>query len=55
LIIAVVALREGMHDLVKASITGSIIGNTSCWGSGWAPFTAVSNTRRSGSTRRRPV
>lgn len=27
LIIAVVALREGLHDVVKASITGSIIGN----------------------------
>ncbi len=27
LIIALVALREGLHDLVKASITGSIIGN----------------------------
>jgi Ca2+:H+ antiporter len=27
LIIAVVALRAGLHDLVKASITGSIIGN----------------------------
>jgi Ca2+:H+ antiporter len=28
LIIAAVALREGLYDLVKASITGSIIGNT---------------------------
>ena len=27
LIIAIVALRAGLHDLVKASITGSIIGN----------------------------
>lgn len=27
LIIALVALREGLHDVVKASITGSIIGN----------------------------
>jgi Ca2+:H+ antiporter len=27
LIIAIVALRSGLHDLVKASITGSIIGN----------------------------
>lgn len=27
LIISVIALRAGMHDLVKASITGSIIGN----------------------------
>src|SRR5687767_4770059 len=27
LIIAIVALRAGFHDLVKASITGSIIGN----------------------------
>ena len=27
LIIAVIALRAGLHDLVKASITGSIIGN----------------------------
>jgi Ca2+:H+ antiporter len=27
LIIAIIALREGLHDLVKASITGSIIGN----------------------------
>src|SRR5690606_11852232 len=27
LIIAIVALREGLYDLVKASITGSIIGN----------------------------
>jgi Ca2+:H+ antiporter len=27
LIIAIVALREGLHDVVKASITGSIIGN----------------------------
>ena len=27
LIIALVALREGLHDVVKASITGSILGN----------------------------
>ena len=27
LIIAFVALREGLHDVVKASLTGSIIGN----------------------------
>jgi Ca2+:H+ antiporter len=27
LIIALVALREGLHDVVKASLTGSIIGN----------------------------
>src|SRR5688572_13107077 len=27
LIIAIMALRAGLHDLVKASITGSIIGN----------------------------
>ena len=27
LIIALVALREGLRDVVKASITGSIIGN----------------------------
>ena len=27
LIIALVALREGLHDVVKASIAGSIIGN----------------------------
>jgi Ca2+:H+ antiporter len=27
LIIAIIALRAGLHDLVKASITGSIIGN----------------------------
>jgi Ca2+:H+ antiporter len=27
LIIAIMALREGLHDVVKASITGSIIGN----------------------------
>jgi Ca2+:H+ antiporter len=27
LIIAIVALRAGLHDVVKASITGSIIGN----------------------------
>ena len=27
LIIAVMALREGLHDVVKASITGSILGN----------------------------
>ncbi|HET6763301.1 MAG TPA: cation transporter, partial [Longimicrobiaceae bacterium] len=27
LIIAIVALKAGLHDLVKASITGSIIGN----------------------------
>src|SRR5512140_542864 len=27
LIIAILALRAGLHDLVKASITGSIIGN----------------------------
>src|SRR5262249_48577786 len=27
LIIAIMALRKGLHDLVKASITGSIIGN----------------------------
>lgn len=27
LIIAIIALREGLYDLVKASITGSIIGN----------------------------
>ncbi|MGH7165100.1 MAG: calcium/proton exchanger [Nitrospiraceae bacterium] len=27
LIIAIAALREGLHDMVKASITGSIIGN----------------------------
>ncbi|MGH8647499.1 MAG: calcium/proton exchanger [Gammaproteobacteria bacterium] len=27
LIISLIALREGLHDLVKASITGSIIGN----------------------------
>src|SRR5262245_23675799 len=27
LIIAVMALRAGLHDVVKASITGSIIGN----------------------------
>ena len=26
-IIALVALREGLHDVVKASLTGSIIGN----------------------------
>lgn len=28
LIIALVALREGLHDVVKASLTGSILGNT---------------------------
>jgi Ca2+:H+ antiporter len=28
LIIALIALNAGLHDLVKASITGSIIGNT---------------------------
>src|SRR5437762_4150808 len=27
LIIAIMALRAGLHDVVKASITGSIIGN----------------------------
>ena len=27
LIIAIVALREGLHDVVKASLTGSILGN----------------------------
>src|SRR5215216_1953265 len=27
LIIALVALREGLHDVVKASLTGSILGN----------------------------
>ena len=27
LIIALVAMREGLHDVVKASLTGSIIGN----------------------------
>jgi Ca2+:H+ antiporter len=27
LIIALVALREGLHDVVKASLTGSIVGN----------------------------
>ena len=27
LIIAIVALRAGLYDVVKASITGSIIGN----------------------------
>src|SRR2546425_12579771 len=27
LIIAVLALRAGLHDVVKASITGSIVGN----------------------------
>lgn len=27
LIIALMALREGLHDVVKASLTGSIIGN----------------------------
>src|SRR5213594_2643133 len=27
LIIAIIGLRAGLHDLVKASITGSIIGN----------------------------
>jgi len=27
LIIAIIALRAGLHDLVKASLTGSIIGN----------------------------
>lgn len=27
LIIALAALREGLHDVVKASLTGSIIGN----------------------------
>src|SRR3989337_253157 len=27
LIIALIALREGLHDVVKASITGSILGN----------------------------
>jgi Ca2+:H+ antiporter len=27
LIIALIALREGLHDVVKASLTGSILGN----------------------------
>jgi Ca2+:H+ antiporter len=27
MIIALVALREGLHDVVKASLTGSILGN----------------------------
>jgi len=28
LIIALIALREGLHDVVKASLTASILGNT---------------------------
>ena len=54
LIIALMALRQGLHDVVKASITGSILGNILLV-LGVARSQADCVTNGSASTERRPA
>ena len=58
LIIAIMALREGLHEVVKASLTGSIIGNIllvpalPCWPEDSSSGSKFNQPRRRGRSRR---